>query len=544
MKSLMRLLKIWYILIIAGTLTAGFFNRGLAQTAIFIYNNDPAQQACDTVPVGGYFNIHVTTSAPQPGDTVRVRVESDMDSGYEVVVRRSSVTGPPFEHHSDGPVRVWEPLSPPPPGFFCKNLIRAMPLGWIRVTAVELGINAVANVIPNVNPFPVFGTLMLSNGKINNPAVPISPDNDGDTDFLNISYSSNETGPSWVVIDTNRNSVFEITEDWAAPGDWTHPIWAEGGKNVMSFWDGRDQRTGQALPNGTYDILVYLESWATGQCNVDSFTLKVDLISGSCSGIVTDNFMNPVPDAKVQLGNSQCFGWARSGPAGNYAIYGLKPGTYHGHAEAVSHTPADTDGVVIDPGLPASADFILGGPGVFPVNVLLNPASTAGETLYGKVDVWSIDKPSGSGVGISFLNGEDYKSYNPVFAPGTYMMKASLPRYIPQLFGPVYVVTGANTGCTIVLGRAGAVYGTAVIPEPNATGNTIFIGVNARGQWTENRGFGGAMISPGSDNGIFAVFDLMPDTYALAAHCGGYTDAVINSVRVDTDAAGLIFNFS
>jgi len=523
---------------------AGFFSHGWAQT-IQIYNNE--QQPCTTVLMHGYFNVHFI-SPGYAGDTVRVRIESDIDSGCEIFLKPVLPQGPVEWHYHtvDSPIRVWDAAVPFPPSFFCRNFLRATPsTGLVRVTAVDFpGTFQQAMVVENLNPKPYFNVLSLFNGNVNTNVLPVSPDNDGDTDFLNVNYNSSDTGPSWVVIDTNRNGIFEVAEDWVMPGDWTQPIWAKGNRGMVSFWDGRDQRTGQVLPNGIYDIMVYTESWNTGQWTIDSQTLKVELLTAGCSGTVMSGG-NPVPDAKVTMGNPSSFGWAKTDTAGNYVIYGLKPGLYHGHVEKEGYTFADSDGISVLPGtITGNVNFILGGPGDINVNILLSEPNNTDDTLYGKVDVWSTEKPQGTGIGISFAPGEGSKIYGISLAPGNYMLRATLPRYAPKILGPIRVETSASTDCLFTLDKALSISGTVILPEPNLSPDPIFIGVNAKGSWPDNRGFGGAQIAPGQNTGPFVIYDLLPDTYTLQAHCDKYPDFFLSNLRVDTDVIGVLVNFN
>jgi hypothetical protein len=88
---------------------------------------------------------------------------------------------------------------------------------------------------------------------------PLSPNQDGTNDFLNI-YFANSGGSGHdyiIVIDTNRDGNADPITDWGSRTgkDWTWRNCVPSGGVTSVQWEGKDQDW-RTVPNGTYQVWI------------------------------------------------------------------------------------------------------------------------------------------------------------------------------------------------------------------------------------------------------------------------------------------------
>ncbi len=403
--------------------------------------------------------------------------------------------------------------------------------------------------------------------------VTISPDEDQVDDWAYIHFGSDGDGAFRVVVDTDDDGLFE-PPDWSDPDAWmtadfTMDGWVLAGDAMEFMFEGRDSQW-RVLPNGTYPIEIRVDvdgDWSTtGDQAVDT-SLSVMIETASISGVVTAG-ESAVVDAEVHAGSQYGWGSGITAADGTYTISGLKAGSYHvetmksGYVNA--HYPSD---VAVSTGQNTpNINFSLS-PSVQMTGTISIPAAFDSFTnmwggqedqIWININAWT-DDGSEWGWGNAHIHAQDSwvctdeatdsdndgiadvdecgaaAAYGvdvtppPAGQEKTYYIRAEAEGYASA----EYTVTVTETGGThdVTMTKASRLFGTVTLPAPNATGQPIWIDINAK-QADGTMIWGGGSVETGQTVGNFDIRSALAGTYTLEVRVWGYKTARITDVVV------------
>ncbi len=136
-------------------------------------------------------------------------------------------------------------------------------------------------------------------------------------------------------------------EQWWYEGsaDKTDNWWMESGQLMNVWWSGRDQNW-NTLPNGDYEVQVWVDENDNGQFEVTEAhkTMIITIQTAGITGTVLDSSGNPTVGARVEAGSYLAWGEARTRADGGFTISGLQAGApYHVRVQATGKVTYETD---------------------------------------------------------------------------------------------------------------------------------------------------------------------------------------------------------
>jgi len=419
-------------------------------------------------------------------------------------------------------------------------------------------------------------------------ASPLSPDEDGTNDYMEVKVNVDADGDVRIIVDTDRDSSYEPITDWsvvnwcdatadadddryAGKFDYTMSCYTWSGTDQWMQWWGRDN-TWSVVPAGTYNIRVEFDGDGDGVYDdATAVTFSVVVSGAGISGTVTDSSGDPVAGAEVNAGSMYSWGWAYTDSSGNYTLSGLRAGGYHMEARMNGYVTDHKDNVTVIAGaITASQDFTLGaavqinGTVTIPedFDAFTNRWGWEEDQLWIHINAWN---PTGSGWGwdeaiitasTPDLDADTSSAYAVSVEPGTYNLKADAEGYASQtITGIAVAADGTLSGdavtdgvVNLTLTKAKKLSGTVNLPA--AADADKMINVCA---WTSNRineAWGGGQIANGATQGTFDLWNVLPGTYTVRievvdpsnwmpdymAYTGPYTYG--SSTNVDTVTVG------
>jgi hypothetical protein len=397
--------------------------------------------------------------------------------------------------------------------------------------------------------------------------VTLTPNNDGQNDFLQFSFTGAGGHDYLIAVDTNNNAAADPVTDWSQQGmsgkDWTFRTWVNQGQPpILMNWEGRDSQ-GRVLPNGTYQVWIIEDTlnnqFASG--TLINSDIIVSVLTQTLSGVVTCN-STPVAGVRVNAGGPNAWGEATTNAQGQYTISGLKDGTYNVNAEKNGYffNPGPNSNVTLANGESGTKNMEMQLAITVQVNVTLPsaftpPAGTPSDMkLNVRAEAHNTQGPGWAQGNGQIASGEDQSSLtlnmqsfeaNKIWSA---RVTAEFVTWDPLLQREIRMSYTGNTSFTLAdvdanddgtpdtaisveLTKALSLSGTVLLPSASAG----YTNINVRLQETSNptvEAWGWGNIQEGDSSGSFFVSAIAPGNYTSYINVDGYKQSVVNDILV------------
>jgi hypothetical protein len=408
---------------------------------------------------------------------------------------------------------------------------------------------------------------------------PLSPNQDGMNDFLNITFVSSSSGHHdyVIVIDTNRDGNPDPVLDWGSQSgkDWTWRGSIPTSSPAYVQWEGKDS-SWRTVPNGSYQVWI-IEDYNSNTSGWDGFStwsthpeyytvlnnsLSITVSTLAISGTITNQTGGaPIANVHVNAGGSNGWGEGYTDGSGNYTIYGLKAGTYSINAEkdGYFYSPGSSSNVTLST---SSATFNLAmQPAVtVPVQVSLpaafSPANAGSPSLWLNADARCTNGPGwahGNGqiaynasTGTVNLNLQDLATGQAwsvrVTGQFSYWYDPDGPGVLPgQQYQFTYTGSVTFTKATfdqdgfvaLTLTKANSVSGSVHLPTAATSNLNINVRLSDESN-PANEAWGWGNVSAGQTNGSYNLPAVSNGTYTCYIQVDGYKTFTIGHVTMNS----------